>query len=72
MAGSVVSKVKKYYGGQIPAPEPGERISIDSPDESIVVDPHVDQETGTLVYSLSTNIPEMTTEEVTEVINDFN
>jgi hypothetical protein len=49
-----------------------EWISIDSPDDSINVDPHVDPDTGALVYSISTNIVEMTTDEVTEVINDFN
>lgn len=70
MAGSVVSKVKKYYGGKVPVPS--HNIIIDSPDGSIIVDPHVDPDTGALVYSLSTNIVEMTTDEVTEVVNDFN
>lgn len=69
MAGNVVSNVKKYYGGQVPVP--GHNIIIDSPDESIKVDPHVDPDTGALVYSLSTNIVEMTTDEVTEVTNDL-
>lgn len=57
---------------QHPVMASAHNIIIDSPDESINVDPHVDPGTGALVYSLSTNIVEMTTDEVTEVVNDFN
>lgn len=50
----------------------GERIALDSPDNSIRIEAHIDQSTETLIYSLGMNIVEMTTDEVTEVINDFN